>query len=185
MSVLCRVSSAALSFARSRNSLARNGLGLLAAFALAGCAAQADITGSLVPAGQRTITFESIDGAPRPVFDRAVRALAAEAEKRDLPVVSQTGPATWRIRAYLAASTEKKKKQARIAWVWDVFDAQSRRAFRLSGEEPVAAPGRDLWAQADDAMLARIAAKGFDALAAKLELPAVTQAAAYSSRNGE
>jgi hypothetical protein len=173
MSVLCRV-------ARSRNCLA-----LLAAVALAGCAAQADITGSIAPAGPRTVTFESIDGAPRPVFDRAVRALAAEAEKRDLPVVSHTGPATWRIRAYLAASHEKKKKQAKIAWVWDVFDARSKRAFRLSGEEPIGAAARDLWTQCDDAMLARIAARGFDALAAKLDLPAATQASAYSARGGE
>lgn len=185
MSVLRRVSSAAEFFAHRRKWVARNHLALLAALALAGCAAQADITGSLTPVGSRTIAFESIDGAPRPVFDRAVAALAAEAEKRDLPVVSHTVPATWRIRAYLATSTDKKKKQAKVTWIWDVFDAQSRRAFRLSGEEPLRGSGRDLWTQCDDATMARIASKGFDALTAKLDLPAVTQANAYSSRNSE
>jgi hypothetical protein len=179
MSVLRRVSRAAVSIARQRN------IALFAALALAGCAAQADITGSITPVGARTVAFESIDGAPRPVFDRMVSALSAEAEKRDLPVVSQTGPSSYRIRAYLAVSTEKKKKQAKIEWVWDVFDSLSRRAFRLTGEEPLGQAGRDPWTQADDKTLARIAAKGFDALSKKLELPAVTQAAAYSSRSGE
>lgn len=180
MFVLRRVSSAGVSIARLRNCIV-----LLAALALAGCAAQADITGSIAPASPRTVAFESIDGAPHPVFERAVKALAAEAEKRNLPVVSHTGPATYRIRAYLAASTDKKKKQAKIAWVWDVFEERSKRAFRLSGEEPLSHSARDLWTQCDDATLARIAVKGFDALTSRLELPAVTQANAYSARSGE
>lgn len=180
MSVMRRVASAAKLSPHARNLMI-----LFAGLALAGCAAQADITGSLAAAGPRTIAFESIDGAPRPVFERMVSALSAEAERRDLPVVSHTGPATWRIRAYLAASTEKKTKQAKIAWVWDVFDAQSRRAFRLTGEEPLGQTDRDLWTQADDSTLARIASRGFDALAARLELPAASQAAAYFPRSGE
>lgn len=173
-----RVSSAAHFFVRSRVLVP-----LLAALALAGCAANADVTGSIPYAGPRTVAFESIDGPPRPLFDKVVAALSAEAEKRDLPVVSHTGPAAYRIRAYMAASSQKKKKQAAITWAWDVYDERSKRAFRLSGEESVGNAAKNVWTQCDDATLARIAAKGFDALAARLELPAVTQASAYSASN--
>ena len=181
MSGLRRVSSAAFSIARSRLLVP-----LLAALALAGCAANAGITGSIPYTGPRTVAFASIDGPPRPLYDKIVAALAAEAEKRDLPVVSQTGPAAYRIRAYLAASSQKKNKQAAISWAWDVFDEQSKRAFRLSGEEPVGrATAKDVWSQCDDATLARIASKGFEALTARLDLPASIQASAYSARNSE
>jgi hypothetical protein len=141
----------------------------LTALVLAGCASgEAAVTGSIPrPAGQ-TIAFESIDGPPRPVFERLVSALSAEADKRQLPVVSHTGPATWRVRAYLAAHVEKKKKQATLTWVWEVFDGNQSRAFRLTGEEPLGNPGTDAWALCHDELLRRIAAKGFDQLSARI-----------------
>jgi hypothetical protein len=180
MQVLRRALRAALIVVRHRASVP-----LLAALALAGCAANAEITASLPYTGPRTLAFESIDGPPRPVFDRVVNALRTEAEKRDLPVVSHTGPAAYRVRAYLAASSEKKKKQAAISWAWEVFDERSKRAFRISGEEPVGKAGRDVWTQCDDATLARIAAKGFDALTERLALPPVAQVSAYSASNNQ
>lgn len=145
----------------------------VAALAASGCAnSDPAVTGS-VPAsgGSQTIAFQSIDGPPKPVFDRLVSALTAEAEKRELPVVSHTAPAAWRIRAYLATHVEKKKKQATLSWVWEVFDGSQNRAFRLAGEEPLGSPGADAWAQCDDALLRRIAAKGFDQLATRLAAP--------------
>jgi uncharacterized lipoprotein YmbA len=140
-----------------------------AALALAGCAStDQTITGSIAPVGARTIAFESVDGPPRPVFDRLVAALSAEAERRALPVVTHTGPATYRVRAYLATLVEKKKKQATLSWVWEVFDTAQNRAFRLSGEEALGTARSDVWAQCDDALLLRIATKGFDELVARL-----------------
>lgn len=140
------------------------------ALAASGCAnSNPAVTGSVPsPAGQ-AIAFQSIDGPPKPVFDRLVSALTAEAEKRELPVVSHTAPAAWRIRAYLATHVEKK--QATLSWVWEVFDGSQNRAFRLAGEEPLGSPGTDAWSQCDDALLRRIAAKGFDQLAARLAAP--------------
>lgn len=148
---------------------ARAALIALAAFALAGCAnGDPAVTGSIPAFGMKTIAFESVDGPPRPVFDRLVSALSAEAERRDLPFVSHTGPAAYRVRAYLATYVEKKKKQATLAWAWEVFDTQSNRAFRRAGEEPLGKGGTDVWGQCDDALLLRIATKGFDELAARL-----------------
>ncbi|MEX0591558.1 MAG: hypothetical protein WD207_10765 [Xanthobacteraceae bacterium] len=147
----------------------RSSLVIIAALLLAGCAnSDQTVTGSIPPAGMKTIAFESVDGPPKPVFDRLVAALSAEAERRELPVVTHNGPATYRVRAYLATLVEKKKKQARLSWVWEVFDASQNRAFRLSGEEALGIPRNDVWAQCDDALLLRVAAKGFDELVARL-----------------
>jgi hypothetical protein len=157
----------------------RHALIAVAALALAGCASGDPTvtgsmpTGSIPAAGTHTIAFESVDGPPRPVFDRLVAALSAEAERRSLPVVTHTGPATYRVRAYLATLVEKKKKQATLSWVWEVFDSTQNRAFRVAGQEPLGTARNDVWAQCDDALLLRIATKGFDELVTRLgPLPA-------------
>jgi len=144
-------------------------LTLIAALAVAGCAnSDPTITGSIPANHSQTIAFESVDGPPRPVFDRLVSALAAEAERRELPVVTHTGPSAYRVRAYLATFIEKKKKRATLTWAWEVLDTRDNRAFRLTGEETLGTPRADVWAQLDDALLKRIAAKGFDELSARL-----------------
>lgn len=155
-------------------------LAAFTALALAACAnSDPTVTGSIPASGTQTIAFESVDGPPKPVFDRLVAALSAEAERRELPVVTHTGPAAYRVRAYLATHVEKKKKRAALSWVWDVFDARRNLAFRLSGEEPLGAPGSDVWAQCDEALMQRIAARGFDELVARLgPLPAAPAPAA-------
>src|SRR6185295_5067075 len=127
------------------------------------------ITGSLGQDGPRAIAFESIDGPPQPVFQRLVAKLLSEAETRKLPVVSRTNPAAWRVRLYLAAHMQKK--QATISWVGDVFDIRYNRAFRVAGEEPVSPARKDVWSLADDAVLARIAAKSLDAIMAQIGAP--------------
>jgi hypothetical protein len=136
---------------------------------MAACAnTDATVTGSISGNHSQTIAFESVDGPPRPVFDRLVAALSAEAERRDLPVVTHTGPSAYRVRAYLATFIEKKKKRATLTWAWDILDTRQNRAFRLTGEEPLGAPRADVWTQVDDNLLRRIAAKAFDELSAHL-----------------
>jgi hypothetical protein len=135
----------------------------LIASLVAACQTDQIVTGS-VAAPANGVAFESVDGPPQPVFERLVAKLTSEAEARNLLVVSRTAVASWRVRLYLAAHVEGK--QAALTWVADVFDAGLERAFRLSGEEPLPAARRDLWAQADDAVLGRIAARALDSLAA-------------------
>lgn len=148
------------------------------AFTLAACNQHDPMTTGSIAAppvsmstGQ-TIAFESVDGPPRPVFDRLVAALGIEAERRQLPVVTRTAPSTYRVRAYLATYIEKKKKRATLTWTWEVFDTRENRAFRLVGEEALGAPKADVWGQLDDAMLLRIARQGFEELAARIGSPA-------------
>ena len=142
----------------------------LACLLLAAC--QTDnglVTGSLGPSAPRAIAFESIDGPPPTVFERLVAQLGKEAEARKLPIVSRANAGAWRVRLYLAAHMQKK--QAVISWVGDVFDIRYDRAFRVAGEEPVAPARKDVWALADDAVLARIAAKSLDAIMAEIGAP--------------
>ncbi len=125
-------------------------------------------TSSFASARPASIAFESIDGPPPAIFRSLVQKLSDEAQARQLPVVTREGFATYRVRGYLAASTEKKRKRApvtTITWIWDVYDAQQARAFRISGEEAAAGASGDIWASVDDAMLTRIAQKGMAQLA--------------------
>jgi hypothetical protein len=108
-----------------------------------------------------TIAFESIDGPPAPVFEKLVSDLAAEAQVRQVQVVSREGPAAYRVRGYLAANVVDGRTH--YEWVWDVYDADKRRAARLGGEERGGRPG-DAWASLDDVTLSRIAHASIDRL---------------------
>jgi hypothetical protein len=98
-----------------------------------------------------SVIFESIDGPPRPVSSRLARSLDQEAAARRLQVVARGGPANYHIRGYLAVNGEASATS--VAWAFDVYDAERRRAFRLRGEEPIAGS----WRAVDDALLQRIA----------------------------
>ena len=139
---------------------------LAAAFAclwLAACQTDDNLTtGSINASAPRAISFDSIDGPPPEVFQRLVAQLSAQAETRKLPVVSRTNAAAWRVRLYLAAHVEKK--QAGISWVGDVYDARLNRAYRVTGEEKLGPSRKDVWALADNAVLAKIAANSLDAI---------------------
>jgi hypothetical protein len=153
----------------------RRGLGALRVFTLtcligvtaAGCTTDMRATGSLPsPAigGGPTVAFESIDGPPPGVFQKLVQNIEAEAGTRQLAVVSREGPAQYRVRGYLSAQVERR--QVTIAWVWDVYDADKRRAVRITGEEKAGSAGRDAWMAADDRTLRAIARAGTTQLAA-------------------
>ena len=140
-------------------------MALLTLFALmSGCASSGQIA---LPAGQSfgpTVAFESVDGPPPQVFDRLVRALETESAAKSFTIVSREAPAAYRIRSYLSAQVRRGKTT--IAWVWDVYDRDQRRAMRLSGEEPTGKAkdrtGRDAWATADDQVMRRIAQAGLN-----------------------
>jgi uncharacterized lipoprotein YmbA len=155
---------------RPARCVSRASLVALAALWIAACAnGEPTVTGSIPspPAAAGTIAFEAVDGPTRSVFDRYVAALSAEAEERDLPVVTHTGPSAYRVRVYLATYIENRKKRATLSWTWDVFDTRENRTFRLTGEEVLGTPQDDVWAQVGDETLRRIAGKGLAALASR------------------
>jgi hypothetical protein len=139
----------------------------VAAFAAsaAGCSSLPSSNGRLSLASAvspgSTVAFESIDGPPPDVFRRLVADLNAEAGTRKIAVVSRESAATYRVRGYVSALVERDKTT--FAWVWDIYDADKRRALRISGEEPAAAgKRRDAWAAADEQVLRRMARNGMD-----------------------
>ena len=158
---------------------------LLMACALGGCASGGPGRGAIAMAGGgSTVAFESIDGPPPQVFDRMVGVLDSESKLRNLAIVSREGAASYRVRGYLSAQVVRGR--TRIAWVWDVYDANQQRALRLSGEESAGKAGRDAWAAADDMLLRKIAQAGLSGLSGMINgTPAdVPQPASPPSRRG-
>jgi hypothetical protein len=125
-----------------------------------------------------SIAFESVDGPPAAVFTKFVGALAAEAESRQLAVVSRQAPATYRVRVYVAANVIGGR--IHYDWVWDVYDADCRRTLRIAGEEPGTGRGRDAWASIDDQTLTRLAHASMDRLVGSLISPAPASAPSWA-----
>ncbi len=169
--------------ANKRNGFLRALAALVACLLLGACQTDNDlVTGSLGRNAPRSIAFESIDGPPQSVFLRLVKQLAAEAERKQLPVVSRSNAAAWRVRLYLAAHVQKRR--VTISWVGDIFDSRYDRAFRVSGEESAGPARKDVWSLADDAVLARIAAKSLDAIVARMTIPDLPNDSAPGSPPG-
>jgi len=143
----------------------------LLGFCAAGCSTAPQAPVAAATAHGPTVAFESIDGPPQSIFNRLVQDLGEEAVARQMAVVSREGPAQYRVRGYLAALVEGKRRTTVISWVWDVYDADQQRAMRISGEEPGGGSGRGTWAAADDGVLRRIATNSMDRLAAFLAAP--------------
>jgi len=169
--------------AARRNNPRRIGMLAVAAFAAsaAGCSSLPSSNGRLTLASAvspgSTVAFESIDGLPPEVFRKLVADLNTEAGARKIAVVSRDSAATYRVRGYVSALVERDKTT--FAWVWDVYDADKRRALRISGEE-LAATGkrRDAWAAADAQVVRRMAQSGMEQMAGFLNSSEPAPAAA-------
>jgi hypothetical protein len=164
--------------AASRDELRRVRVGSLIAAALAlgvaGCSTAPQAPAAYASVRGPTIAFESIDGPPDSIFRKYVQDVSDEANARQMAIVSREAPAQFRVRGYLAALVEKRRGTV-IAWVWDIYDIDQRRAVRLTGEEKTSGAGRGTWAAADDQLLRRIARNGMDQLAAFLGAPDAPQ----------
>jgi hypothetical protein len=153
-------------------------LALGAALALAGCQAAGP---SVVSAPGVPIAVESIEGAPEGVQAALQGELASAAEQRRMTLVGIGDDARYRVRGYLSTEPTADGGTA-IAFVWDVFDAQKRRAQRVSGAKPIrtanaAAP----WEGLDRESLRRLAQESMNEIAGFLVAdagPAATPAGA-------
>src|SRR5262245_52159149 len=158
-------------------------LGMLCALALGATGCTGDLTtGMLVSGRNATIAFESIDGAPRPVFQKLVENLASEAVAHQVMVISREAPANYRVRGYMAAHLEGQR--IHIGWVWDVYDTNRRRVLGIASEEAAGRRSGDAWNAAADALLRRIARTGMDRLAAFLDTPGTTVPAPEAPGDG-
>ena len=159
----------------------RASIALAAAALLSACNTTGSPNATLTGTRGASVAFESIDGPPPDIFRKLVARLNEEAQTRRLAVVSRETPSTYRVRGYLAARVEGNRTS--VSWLWDVYDAENRRAFRITGAQ--ARPGKhkaaEAWNVADDAMLKAIAGASLDQLAAFLtatDAPAMPDAPA-------
>ena len=176
----------ALRLAACRRRIDRHGIAgiLILTLAITGCNTSGPT--SLADARGFAIAFESIEGPPAQVVQKFERDITDEAAARQIAVVPRGGGALYRIRAYLAPNAQPQAPS--IAWAWDVYDGNQRRAFRLTGTEPAGAgrrPSAEFWAAADDAVLRRIARAGMEQLVvfiASARAPSVAPEGAPVSR---
>ncbi len=131
----------------------------IAALTLALGACQASLGGS--PEGV-PVALESIDGAPAPVRSALADELATAASERRVELVGSSAEARYRVRGYL--STETADGETKVAYVWDVFDAQNRRAKRLAGSSPARIASGSISAT-DKETFARLAQASMDEIA--------------------
>ena len=105
------------------------------------------------------ISFAPIIGAPTNVSSQLSGQLVAQAQKQNIPVITEKGKgAEYTVRGYLAASQDRKNNK--LAYIWDVTDKSGKRVHRILGEEVTPAkPGRDAWSTFDQAALQKIATK--------------------------
>jgi hypothetical protein len=102
-------------------------LGMVAA--LAGGLAACQTAGDPLAGTQANIALEGFVGVPEPVGRELSAELARAAEARRLRLVpASDSSARWVLRGYLAPG------DGALAYVWDVYDREGRRAHRLAGD---------------------------------------------------
>lgn len=185
-----------------RDSKGRAGGGRLAfgwtifsALALSGCVDTAAELGAPRAGAQRqraiarpgvsprgaAVILASMEGAPQEVMDRFGQIFARTAESRDIATTTDAA-AAYRVRGYLTAYAGAEGT-THLAYVWDVFERNGRRAQRLTDEVAVKGGG-DPWAVLDDRALTEVAARGADELAAFLSNTPEAIAAATAGDSG-
>ena len=108
------------------------------------------------------VAVESIDGAPAPVQTALLNELATAASDRKVELVGSSAEARYRVRGYISTATEDG--ETKVSYVWDVFDAQKRRAKRLEGSRPVALASGSVSA-IDKETLSKLAQSSMDEIA--------------------
>jgi hypothetical protein len=128
-----------------------------------------------------SVVLASLEGAPEEVLARFRPIFARTAESRDIATAGEAD-AAYRLRGYLTAYAGSEGA-TRLAYVFDVFDRDGRRAQRLTDDLPATGQG-DPWSALGDKALADLAARGADDLAAFLSNTPEAIAAAAGGDSG-
>jgi hypothetical protein len=135
--------------------------------------------------GSTKIAIAPIIGTTPEIAAQMTDALVVAGKERKLTLLPSGGKATYTLRGYLIASSEKQG--AKISYIWDVTDAQGARVARVSGDEIIAKrAGSDPWSVVDAAAIRSIAGKTTSQIAASMpkgrsSTPAVAAASSSGS----
>ncbi len=127
------------------------------------------------PAGV-PIALEVMDGPPAPVRAALTQELVTAASARQVELAGADTPARYRVRGYLSTETGPEGGVA-LAYVWDVFDSEKRRATRLAGSSPLRTASEDPWGSLDQDSLAKLAGRSMDEIAVFLSETKIAAAA--------
>jgi len=114
------------------------------------------------PAGA-TVAVASFTGAPDPIDDRFTPLFADAAKRSDISI-ADADKANYLVRGYLDAQPEGDATS--VSFVLDVFDSTKHRTQRVEDQILVKGQAADPWSLVDDSVLAAVAAKSADDLAA-------------------
>jgi hypothetical protein len=109
------------------------------------------------------VALVSLEGAPENVTSRLSVSIAKQATKRDILIVGIDGKPRYQIKGYVTLQAANEAGNS-LVWTFDLFDAQRKRARRISGLETVSARSDD-WNAVTDADLERVSFRAFDDIA--------------------
>lgn len=129
-----------------------------------------------------SVALAGFAGGPQQLDGQFQALFGKEAQSRDI-TLAEANKADYVVRGYLNASPQGAKTN--VAIVLDVFDGKHRRAQRIEDEVDIPAAGADPWSAVDPAILAAVAAKSAEDLAAFLtNTPEAVAAAETKGPNG-
>jgi hypothetical protein len=109
------------------------------------------------------VALVSLEGAPENVTSRLSVSIAKQATNRDILIVGIDGKPRYQIKGYVTLQAANDAGNS-LVWTFDLFDAQRKRARRISGMEAVSARGED-WNAITDADLERVSFRALDEIA--------------------
>jgi hypothetical protein len=117
--------------------------------------------------GSTKIAIAPIIGTTPEIAAQMTDALVVAGKERKLTLLPSGAKATYTLRGYLIASSEKQG--AKISYIWDLTDAQGGRVARVSGDEIIAKrAGSDPWSVVDAAAIRSIAGTTTSQIAASM-----------------
>lgn len=134
-----------------------------AVLALAGCQQSPDAMRTVDAPGV-PVALETIEGAPQEFTGKLSDAVVNQASRRRIDLVSDSSPAAYHLKGYVAAFPTEDGNTA-VAVVWDVFDASRKRAQRLTTSTIARGQGGDPWGQVAEPQITQVASQSMNELA--------------------
>lgn len=126
-----------------------------------------------------TVSMTSLEGAPADVAARFSQAFAKQAADREI-AMADVASAHYLVRGYLSAYASDGGTD--VSFVYDIFDANDRsRVDRVADVMTLTGAASDAWALVDDRVMASLAGRSADELAAALAATPAAQAALTST----
>jgi hypothetical protein len=111
------------------------------------------------------VALVSLEGAPEGVISRLSVSLAKQATRRDILIVGVDGKPRYQVRGYVTLQASMEGR-GNLIWTFDLFDAQRKRARRVSGSQTIStSTSGENWPAISDVDLERVAFYALDDIA--------------------